>query len=362
MGEEKEITIYDIAQELNISAATVSRGLKDHPSISKKTKKKIQETAKRLGYRSNIFASNLRRQKTNTIGVIVQRLNSSFISDVLSGIEAVLNEAGYNAIISQSLESSQKEIANALTMFNNRVDGLLVSLSYDTKDISHFEAFIEKGIPVIFFDRVYHHEKCSTVVIDNLKAGYDVASHLLNQGAKKMVHITGSLARNVYKDRLEGFKKALTEQDIPFDEEKDLIINKLIPESGVEAAHQILKMNPLPDAVFVGNDNCAAACILELKKHGVKIPEDILFSGFNNDYIAQIVEPNLTTINYKGFEMGEITAQMLINHLNQTQSINSTQTVVLRHDLIIRESSVKPKNSPASNHQIKSKQEEQTIE
>jgi LacI family transcriptional regulator len=344
MNDEREITIYDIAQELNISAATVSRGLKDHPSISKKTKKKIQETAQKMGYRSNIFASNLRRQKTNTIGVIVHRLNSNFISDVLAGIEEVLNENGYNLIISQSLESESKEIANAKTMYNNRVDGLLVGLAFDTKNITHFEPFLERGVPLIFFDRVYHHDKCSTVVIDNVKAGYEVTKHLLGQGCKRLVHITGNLERNVYADRLEGFKKALTEYKIAFDKESQVIINQLVPEAGIEAAYKILGMSPLPDAVFVANDNCAVACMLELKKNGLKIPDNILFAGFNNDYISTIVEPNLTTIHYKGFEMGKIAAKMMVNHLNQTQDLNLTQSIVLKHELIIRESSLKPKN------------------
>src|SRR5688500_6150955 len=139
MSENREVTIYDIAEKLNISAATVSRGLKEHPSISKQTKKKIMDTAKKLGYRSNTYASNLRRQKTNTSGVIVPRLNSSFMSDVIAGIEKVANDAGFNLIISQSLETEKKEIVNAATMFNNRVDGLLVSLAYNTQNFEHFD-------------------------------------------------------------------------------------------------------------------------------------------------------------------------------------------------------------------------------
>ena len=170
---EKEITIYDIAKKLNISAATVSRGLKDHPGINKNTKKKILEAAEEMGYRSNTFASNLRKKSSNVIGVIVPRLNSNFMSDVLAGMEQAANEANYNLIISQSLESFKKEISNAHAMFNNRVDGLLVSLAYDTEDINHFKPFIKRGIPVIFFDRVIEHTEYPTIFIDNYKAAYD---------------------------------------------------------------------------------------------------------------------------------------------------------------------------------------------
>src|SRR5260221_2530646 len=154
MYKEKEVTIYDLADKLNISIATVSRALKDDPVVSKKTKKKIFELAEEMGYRSNNFARNLRKQRTETIGVIVPRLNSYFMSTVIAGIENVANSNGFNLIISQSSESGQKERDSARTMFNNRVDGLLVSLAYDTDDIKHFDAFFKKNIPLIFFDRV----------------------------------------------------------------------------------------------------------------------------------------------------------------------------------------------------------------
>src|SRR5690606_4078498 len=168
----KETTIYDIAEALSLSAATVSRGLKDHPAIKKDTKKRIQDKAREMGYQHNLFASSLRRNRTNTIGVIVPRLNSYFMSAVISGMEKIANDAGYNLVISQSLESLAKEKMNVKTMFNNRVDGLLVSAAYDTEDITHFEVFLNKGIPLIFFDRVLEHPFCTSIVIDNYKAGY----------------------------------------------------------------------------------------------------------------------------------------------------------------------------------------------
>lgn len=339
----KEITIYDIAKHLNISSATVSRGLKDHPAISQKTKKLILETAKEMGYQTNTFASNLRRQKTNTIGVIVPRLNSGFMSDALAGMENIANISGYNLIISQSLETEKKEILNAATLFNNRVDGLVVSLSYDTKNIAHFEPFLKKKIPVLFFDRVFAHKDCSTIVIDNYKAAYEITAHLISQGCNNPVHVTGSLLRNVYSDRYRGFKQALSDHNITFNEE-NLIINNLTPEDALEVSERILKMTPLPDAVFVSSDLCAANIMLELKKNGIKIPADMAFAGFNNDTYSKLVEPGLTTINYKGFEIGELAIKMMINQLNHLQKMTMTQTIVLGHELIIRQSSLRHKN------------------
>jgi LacI family transcriptional regulator len=340
MIKEKEVTIYDLAKKLNISIATVSRALKDDPVVSKKTKKKIAELAVEMGYRSNHFARNLRNQKTNTIGVIVPRLNSYFMSTVIAGIESVANREGYNLIISQSSESFDKEMGSAKTMFNNRVDGLLVSLSYDTEDLHHFEPFFKRKIPLIFFDRVVDHENCTNILIDNRKAAYEATNHLIKQGCKRIVHITATPKRNVYIDRLQGYKHALIDNGIPFKEEY-VIIGNLSQESGTIAAGEIVKMNPLPDAVFVANDNCAVGCMLALKQEGIKIPEDIAFVGFNNDPVSKVIEPNLTTINYPGYEMGEVAARNLINHLNGVVTIHTNNTTILRSELIVRNSSKK---------------------
>lgn len=337
---EKDITIYDLARKLNISSATVSRALKDDPVVNKKTKKKIFDLAEEMGYRTNNFARNLRNKRTDTIGVIVPKLNSYFMSTVIAGIEKVVNEAGFNLIISQSSENAAKEIIGSKTMLNNRVDGLLVSLSYNTENINHFEIFFKKNIPLIFFDRVMEHENCTNVLIDNKKAAYEATRHLINQGCKNIVQITATPKRNVYVDRLEGYKMALEEFGIPFKNE-NVLINNLSQESGVDAAKKIIKMYPRPDAVFVTNDNCAVGCMIALKKAGIRIPEDIAFVGFNNDPVSTVVEPNLTTINYPGYTMGEVAAQNLINHLNGVSTLSTTNTILLRSELIIRASSLK---------------------
>lgn len=342
MEKEKEVTIYDLARKLNISIATVSRALKDDPVVSKKTKKKIFDLAEEMGYRSNHFARNLRNQRTDTIGVIVPRLNSYFMSTVIAGIEQVANSEGFNLIISQSSESAQKEMNSAKTMFNNRVDGLLVSLAYDTEDISHFDTFHRKNIPIIFFDRVAEQDMYTNVLIDNRKAGYEATRHLIQQGCTRIAHITATPKRNVYIDRLEGYKKALAEHDLPFTDDL-LIIGNLSMEAGATAAEHIINMPLRPDGVFVANDNCAVGCMLALKQAGIRIPDNIAFAGFNNDPVSKVVEPNLTTINYPGYEMGEVAARNLINHLNGIATITSTNTILLRSELIIRGSSQKIK-------------------
>ena len=340
MKSRKEVTIYDIAQKLNISPATVSRGLNNHFSVSKKTHKQIADTAKSMGYRSNLFAKNLRWQKTRTLGVIVHTLNSNFIASVLSGIENVANKEGYNLIISQSQESQEKEIINVDTMFTRRVDGLIVSLAFDTKDVSHFDSFFQKGIPVVFFDRISFGKSSTNVVIDNFKAGYEVTSHLISQGCKKIAHITGSLTRNVYGDRMKGYQMALMENKIPFDE-KYLIVNNMDEQSAIEAAKKLIAMKPMPDGIFVSNDNCAAVCMQALKDAGYSIPKDIAIVGFNNDIISRVVNPKISTVNYPGQQMGEIVANALVNHLEGKANLDATSTIIIKSELIVRESSMR---------------------
>ncbi|QEK51813.1 LacI family transcriptional regulator [Pedobacter aquae] len=340
---KKEITIYDLAEKLNISATTVSRGLQNHPAININTKKKIFDLAKELGYQSNKFASSLRKQKTHTIGVIVPRLNSLFMSSVLSGIEKVVNNAGYNLIISQSFEQEEKEKTNAITMYNNRVDALIVSLSYDSADFTHFNNFINKGIPIVFFDRVTDSLPVTKVVIDNFKAGYDATMHLIEQNCKSIMHITGNLTRNVYKDRYEGYRKALADSYIPFSD--DLFITNDLSEQEIYNAvtNNILKRKQLPDGLFATNDSAAAYALTLFKEAGLKVPEDIAIVGFNNDFISKVTEPAITTINYPGNEMGENVARILINHLDGEGDLSLTSTVILNSELIVRGSSLKSK-------------------
>jgi LacI family transcriptional regulator len=336
----KEITIYDIAAKLSLSAATVSRSLNDMPGVNVKTKKRIMDAARDMGYSSNAFASNLRTKRSNTIGVIVPRLNSTFMSDVIAGMEKVANEANYNLIISQSLETMKKEISNSKTMYNNRVDGLLISLAYDTDNIDHLESFISRNIPVIFFDRIYEHQTCPNIHIDNFKAAYDITRHLIEQGCTRIAHIGANGLRNVYAERYNGYKKALEDSNIRVYDDL-LIINDLSPKAGQEAGEQILKMEHMPDAVFAANDICAINCLLVLKNAGIKIPEQVAFAGFNNDPASCIIEPNLTTVNYKGYEMGEVAAKILIGHLTQNDNLQLTHSLILRHELLIRASSIR---------------------
>jgi LacI family transcriptional regulator len=341
MNRKKDITIYDVARILKISPSTVSRGLKDHPHIKEETRNKIKDLANEMGYQRNKFASSLRKKRTETIGVVVPKLNSYFMATAISGIEKITNKYGYGLIISQSQESGKQEVSCISTLFNSRVDGLLISLAYDTKDLNHFNTLFKKDLPVVFFDRVEECNGCMTVVIDNFKAGYEITSHLIDQGCKRIVHLGGNMLRNVYSERFRGYMQALADNNIEFDNNY-LIISELNNQAGIDAARAMLKMKTRPDGIFTANDTSAVAVICELHKAGVKVPDDIAVAGFNNEPVSKVVQPNLTTIDYPAHDIGEIAATSLIGILNNTEPINLS-TIVLKHTLIVRESTMRKK-------------------
>lgn len=336
----RETTIYDIANKLNISAGTVSRGLNDSPRVTKQTRDKIHQTAKEMGYRPNAIASNLRRQRSKTIGILSPKLHSNFMVSVLAGIENITTEEQYDLLITHSNEEYLREITNTKNLLNKRIDGLLVSLSLDTKNVDHFMPFFERNIPVVFFDRVPDESQCIKVVIDNFKCGYDATEHLIKQGCKRIAHITADLSRNVYNERFEGYKSALEEHGLAFD--KNLIeICNLSKEATQQAVQQLLKQKP--DAFFITNDFAAAVCMRTLEQQGIRVPQDISVFGFNNDSICELVRPQLSTIDYPGIVMGELAARELIMQIKLQHSHKKTffKTILVPTSTIIRESSLK---------------------
>jgi len=341
MNSSKEITIYDIADKLSISSTTVSRALRDHHTISLKTRQKVKDTAKELGYRQNKFASSLREKKTNTIGVILHELNSYFTSSVLTGIEKITSKAGYDLLIANSFESYEREISNAENLFQKRVDGLIASMTFGTKNLDHYKKFEKRNIPIIFVDRVDENSNFTKVIIDNYKGGLQSTQHLIDQGCKRIVHLTAALQRNVYHDRYMGYKDALKANKIPYRDEYVIVADDLSERSAIETAHKILKMKPMPDGLFACNDFSAAVCMHTLKEHGVKVPENIAIVGFNDDVIGKLVDPQLTTTSYPGITIGEIAAGSIIGHLKNVSDIKNTNRIFVRSELIIRKSSLR---------------------
>jgi LacI family transcriptional regulator len=337
---QKEVTIYDLAKTLNLSPATISRGLRKSTALNEATVQRILAEAEKRGYRHNSFASSLRNKRSQTLGIIVPRLNSYFMATVLAGMEDVASKEGYHLIISQSLEKKELELSNAQTMFNKRVDGLMISLSYDTDNIEHLQPFFDNNIPVIFFDRAFPGVSSTSVVIDNYSAAYQTTKHLIASGCSRIMHLAGDQNLEIYQDRLRGYQNALKHQQISLDNAY-VYTSKLSEEDGIAAAAYILSMprEQRPDAVFAANDMIAAYCMANLIESGIKVPEEIAFAGFNNDAVSRMVEPQLTTINYPGYDMGKVTVSCLINLLKGDTSVKNTNKIILHANLMERKSS-----------------------
>ncbi len=335
-----EITIHDIAKQLNISASTVSRALKNNPIISEKTRKLIKKTAEEMGYRPNVLAASFRTKKTNTIGVIVPLINRHFFSSVISGIEDIAYKNGFTVTISQSNDKIEKEVKIAHTLFANRVDGLILSLGMETKSFEHLKLFTDRKIPLVLFDRVTNEIDTHKIIVDDFGGAYRATKHLIENGARKIAHIGGPQTINIYKSRQKGFIAALNDAGLKTD--KSLIFNGTMTQNdGVKALKTLRKNNKLPDAVFCANDTTALGIIIYLKEVGIKLPDEIAIVGFSNEPFSEVVTPSISTIKQPGFLMGQKAAKLVINQINNKTSDTNFETITMPTQLIIRNSSKK---------------------
>ena len=273
MIKPAETTIHDIAKKLNISASTVSRALNDNPHISEITRKKIKKTAAEMGYHPNNLAANFRTKRTNTIGVIVPLINRHFFSSVISGIEDVAYTQGFAVTISQSNDNLYKEAKIAQTLFANRVDGLIISIGMETTKFDHLKLFAERGIPLVFFDRMVEEIPAHKILVDDFGGALKVTRHLIDQGARKIAHIGGPVNLNIYENRRAGYIQALKEAGLETDE-SIIIHNSLRWNEGTEAIQELISSKIPIDAIFCANDTTALSTIIYLKKAGIKVPHD----------------------------------------------------------------------------------------
>ncbi|RXG12013.1 LacI family transcriptional regulator [Leeuwenhoekiella aestuarii] len=341
MKKKKTLTIHDLARELNYSASTISRALKNHKSISKKTTQLIQKAAKEQGYRPNSIAASLRKNKSKTIGVLVPKISRPFGSNLISGIETEARKKGFNVIISQSNDSITNEIANSKALFDSRVGGIIASLSMETQNTDHFNQFVDQDIPVVFVDRVPKDFPSYHVIIDNYTAAYRATEHLIEQGCKRIAHFAGSQHINVYSERRRGYVDALKKYNLPVDEELIIYMNSLSFEEGQQYTEVLYNLASPPDGIFSSNDTAAVSAIIYLKKSGYKIPEDVAIIGFNDDPISSIVEPPLSTVYHPAQKMGELSTRRILEHsVNEGTEIAKEISVMDTH-LILRASSLR---------------------
>lgn len=337
----KKTTIYDIAKALNITAATVSRALNNNPKISEATKDLVLETASKMNYEQNKLAQALKSGKSYNVGVIVPRIDSNFFASIIRGIEEELYPKGYHVIICQTHDQEDLEIGNINSLLNAQVDGILMSISNAKIESKQgFKNLLRKNVPLIFFDRKKDIEGVSSVTIDDYKGAYDATQHLINQGCKRIAHLSNDRLLLIFKNRYLGYKQAIIDNGLQFDE--NLVIetpSKVI--EGRKITKQFLDMQNPPDAIFSSSDFTALGAIEEIKAHGLKIPEDIAVAGFSNEPFTRFMELSITSVDQSPIEMGRIAAQVFLEEVGNGKKIKSKKEVILTPELMVRKSSQK---------------------
>lgn len=309
-----KITIKELAEELNITAATVSRALNDHPRISTATKKLVLAMAEKMNYRRNRIASSLRSGKTHTIGVIIPSAEINFFGSVVHGIESLANEKGYNILLYQSNEQAVYEKKAIETFTDVQVDGVLASLAKDTEDITHYLELKKKGIPLVFFDRTKDMVSVPSVTVDDYKGAYIATEHLLHQGYRRVAHISGQLHLKVFKDRMNGYKAALHAAGMEINESYIYNGNVSI-QSGKDAMEYYAGLKEPPDAVFCVEDFTALGVIKAAKEKNIKVPDELGVIGFANESFDEHITPSLSSIDQQTVLMGKEAFKLLLDQI-----------------------------------------------
>jgi len=339
---KQKITLKKIAKEFDVSISTVSKALKDSHEISEEVKEKIQAFAKYYHYKPNSLALNLRNQKTKTIGIIIPQIVHHFFTKVISGIEKIANENGYNVMICMSMDSYEKEVLNLDMLANGVVDGVIVSVAKETdkkKDYSHFRDLIYNGIPLVMFDRVIDKIECNKVLTNDIDGGYLATEHLIKIGCKKIAIITTPDFVTVGALRLEGYTKALKDNNTPFKE--NLIIKVNEKEDIENQINKLFRHKSPPDGIFAVNEIYAAIAMKLAYKKGLKVPEDVSVIGFTDGLISQFSSPSLSTVAQHGNHMGQKAIELLLDEIEFQGANYQYKTEVIETNIIIRESTKK---------------------
>ncbi|RIV17975.1 LacI family transcriptional regulator [Fibrisoma montanum] len=329
-------TIKDIARKLNLSVTTISKALRGMPDISVPTRQLIVETARQMDYQPNPIAQSLVKNQTHNIGVIIPSFTIPFYASAISGIQQTAAEAGYNIMVCQSNESVATEITYTQLLLNNRVDGLIVSLSRETTSFDHFAPLIRRSIPLVFFNRVSEEMPVSKVVVDDYQGAYRAVSYLIERGCRRIAHIAGPENLLLSQQRLKGYVDAMREAGLSVPDEYIRHGDLTIANGAFITSELLTDVNP-PDAVFAVCDSAAFGALQAAKSRELNIPSDLALVGFTDEPVAAIVEPALTTVAQPIFDIGQVAAKLFLDQIRLGESYTPT-THVLETRLVVRQS------------------------
>lgn len=330
-------TISDIAKALNITPSTVSRALAGNPRVSEQTRQLVVKKAEELGYERNVLASSLRKGSTDTVGLVVPRINRLFFSNVISGVESILNPAGFNLIITQSHDRRDDERRAVQTLLRNQVAGILISHSLETVDTAAFEQLFDGSeVALVQFDRTFHGIGDVEVTNDNYTGAYNATKHLIEHGYKRIGHLGGDTSSNVYIERRNGFEDAMRDSGMEVDESL-MFEDSITRDKGFYNAAKALERGC--DALFCAGDYAALGVIEYARVKGVKVPEELGVVGTANETFADVVTPSLTTLEQNSFDMGSRAAQAFLD-IKQGRGV-AEREISIPMKLMVRDSSLR---------------------
>ena len=337
MAEKTTLTMKDIARELGISVATVSRALKDSPRISAERRAAIQQYAREHNFTPNMIAESLRHsrvQPLKVIGVIIPEFAHYYFSSILSGIEEEASARGYRIMVAQSNEQYEREVKICQSFYENKVCGIIVSQAKDTHQYDHFQRLIDSGVPLVFYDRICTGVNASRVVVDDYMGAFNAVSHLIETGCTRIAFYGSSMTLEISKNRYNGYKDALLKHGIQPNQE---LIRFCDNRTDAEAiTPEILSTGNPPNGFFAVNDDTAIGILYTAKRMGFRVPEDISICGFTNGQRAVACDPMLTTVEQRGIKVGEEAVDILIGHVEGTIPLDKAEKRIVRTRLIIR--------------------------
>ena len=330
-------SLKDLAQELGVSIATVSRALRSSPEIGQDMQAKVKELAKRLNYRPNPFAQSLRKEAPRVIGVVVPNLVTHYYAAVLDGIEDEARKAGYSVISANTHEDSDVEVKAIDNFISLHVEGIIACLSQNTRDYSHFIEISDMSIPLVFFGRTCLPDKFSCVTANGDVAAQEATQHLIDTGSRRIAFIGGPNHLDMVRRRKHGYLQALRENNLPIDREL-IICDKIDIDVARQATEKLLNQENRPDAIVAFNDIITYAAFDAIKQRGLRIPEDVAIIGFTDGDTAAYVTPKLSVIADQAYEQGQKACELLLRNINGDKNIYQE---IVPMKLIIRESSDK---------------------
>lgn len=332
------MNLKQLAKELNLSISSVSKALRDSYEISAATKEAVLAKAKELNYQVNPFASSLRKQKSNTIAVVIPEVANNFFALAINGIESIAQEKGYHVLIYLTHEDIQKEIAITKLLQNGRVDGIMISLSGLTSGTTHLEELKEKGIPLVFFDRVAEHIDSPKVTTDDFNSGIKATEHLIENGCKRIAFLSIAQNLSISNKRMNGYLEALKKNRIKQDNSLVLACNG-DEAKNTQLIRKLLKRKNRPDGIFASVEKLAISTYELCEELKLNIPRDIKIISFSNLQTAALLNPSLTTITQPAYEIGREAAAILFKLVEKRGYNFLLEKTVLKSTLIERGSS-----------------------